>query len=355
VTEDRLNLPFVGIPSFLRSQVHTDLKNLDADIAFLGVPSDEGSPWYPGARMAPRVVREMSVRYAEYGAVQSAAGIYDIDTDRHYLQYERRNQRIVDCGDVDILYTNPEGTFRNISDATSHILQAGAIPVVFGGDHAISYGVVRAFEEPISIVHFDAHLDYRPFVHGVEYANGSPMLKIGKLPHVDRMVQVGTRSIRTSKAALQESLDRGNAVVTVNRLRRDGLQSILRELPQGGKVYVSIDIDVLDLPLVPGCASAEPEGFGFEEMRQMLFAIAQHSDVVGMDVVEINPMLDVRANNTSLLGAQLAIELVGRVVEQPAYLARKGRPQPPQASPRSASDPVDAETAPHSSHTVRRI
>lgn len=325
MNEDRLNLPFVGIPSFLRAPVHTDLKNLDADIAFLGIPSDEGSPWYPGARMAPRVVREMSVRFAEYGAVQQAAGIYDIDLDKHYLQHERRNERIVDCGDVDILYTNPEGTFQNISDATSHILQAGAIPVVFGGDHAVSYGVVRAYEEEVSIVHFDAHLDYRPFVHGVEYANGSPMLKIGKLPHVDRMIQVGTRSIRTSKAALQESLDRGNEVVTVNRMRRDGAKSITDALPQGGKVYVSIDIDVLDLPLVPGCASAEPEGFQFQEMREMLTAIAQHGDVVGMDVVEINPMLDVRSNNTSLLGAQLAVETIGHVVEQPAYLARKGR------------------------------
>ncbi|SDT21420.1 arginase family protein [Microlunatus soli] len=325
MNEDRLNLPFVGIPTFLRSPIRTDLKNLDADIAFLGIPSDEGSPWYPGARMAPRVVREMSVRFAEYGAVQQAAGIYDIDTDKHYLQYERRNERIVDCGDVDILYTNPAGTFANISDATSDILQAGAIPVVFGGDHAVSYGVVRAYEEPVSVVHFDAHLDYRPFVHGVEYANGSPMLKIGKLPHVRQMVQVGTRSIRTSKAALQESLDRGNDVVTVNGFRDQGVDGILRHLPAGGKVYVSIDIDVLDLPLVPGCASAEPEGFRFEEMRQMLFAIARHADVVGLDVVEINPMLDVRSNNTSLLGAQLAVETIGRVVEQPAYLARKGR------------------------------
>lgn len=329
MTENRLNLPFVGIPTFLRSPVHTDLLSLDADIAFLGIPSDEGSPWYPGARMAPRVVREMSMRYAEYGAAQDSAGIYDIDEDRHYLQYERRNNRIVDVGDVDILYTNPEGTFRNISDATSHILQAGAIPVVFGGDHAISYGVVRAYEEEVSVVHFDAHLDYRPFVHGVEYANGSPMLKIGKLPHIDKMVQVGTRSIRTSKSALQDSLDRGNRVVSVNNFRRTGAESILEHLPRGGKVYVSIDIDVLDLPLVPGCASAEPEGFTYQEMRQMLFAIAAHGDVVGLDVVEINPMLDVRSNNTSLLGAQLAIETIGRVVEQPAYLARKGRSATP--------------------------
>jgi agmatinase len=75
-------------------------------------------------------------------------------------------------------------------------------------------------------------------------------------------------------------------------------------------------------------------------MRQMLFAIARHGDVVGIDVVEINPMLDVRANNTSLLGAQLAIELIGRVVEQPAYLTRKGRPQPARA----ANDPVGTQT-----------
>lgn len=325
MSDERLNLPFTGIPSFVRAPINLDLRNLEADIAFLGVPSDEGSPWYPGARMAPRKVREMSVRFAEYGAVQQAAGLYDIDNDRHYLQYERQNQRIVDCGDVDILYTNPEGTFANITDTISHILQAHAFPVVFGGDHAVSYGVVRALEQPVSIVHFDAHLDYRPFVHGVEYANGSPMLKIGKLSHVDQMVQVGVRSIRTSKSALQESLDRGNTVVTVNQARRDGVNTILNALPERGKVYISIDIDSLDLPLVPGCASAEPEGFQFQEMRNMLFAIAQHAEVVGMDVVEINPMLDVTSNNTSLLGAQLAVETIGRVVEQPGYLARKGR------------------------------
>lgn len=323
--EDKLNLPFVGIPTFMRAPLQGDLKRIDADIAILGAPSDEGSPWLPGARLAPRVIREMSVRFAEYGAIQHSAGFYDIDEDKHYLTYERSNQRIVDCGDVDILYTNPEGTMRNITAATTDILEAGAIPVVFGGDHAVSYGVVRAFAEPVSIVHFDAHLDYRPFVHGVENANGSPMLKIGKLEHVERMVQVGIRSIRTSKTAMQESLDRGNAIVSVNRLRRTGVESILGELPKGGKVYISVDIDVLDLPLVPGCASAEPEGFSYEELRQAMFAIARHADVVGLDVVEINPMLDVLSKNTSMLGAQLAIECLGRVVEQPQYLARKGR------------------------------
>lgn len=65
--QPRLNLPFVGVPTFLRAPQTTDLETIDADIAILGVPSDEGSPWYPGARMAPRRIREMSLRYAEYG------------------------------------------------------------------------------------------------------------------------------------------------------------------------------------------------------------------------------------------------------------------------------------------------
>jgi agmatinase len=73
--EDRLNLPFVGIPSFLRSPVCTDLKHLDADIAMLGAPSDEGSPWFPGARLAPRAIREMSVRHLRHRRGQALPAV----------------------------------------------------------------------------------------------------------------------------------------------------------------------------------------------------------------------------------------------------------------------------------------
>ena len=310
-----LNLPFVGIPTYLRSPHVTDLTALDADIAVLGVPSDEGSPWYPGARMAPRQIREMSVRYAEYGPTQRRGGYYDLDEDRRYLVNETAQSRIVDCGDVDIVYTNPTRTMENVTTAVRHILDAGALPVVFGGDHAITWGVVRAYDQPLTVLHLDAHLDYRPFTHGAEFGNGSPIRKMASLPHVEHFVQVGMRSMRMSQDDLAEARSGGNDVVTMRDFRGLGAERVLDSLTSSGPVYVSIDIDVLDMPLVPGCASAEPDGFGYAELKQLLFAVARETEVVGFDIVEINPMLDVRANNTSLLGAQLALELMARVAD----------------------------------------
>jgi agmatinase len=321
----RLNLPFVGIPSFMRSPIVEDLDKLDADIAILGVPSDEGSPWYPGARMAPRQMREMSLRYAGYGPMQESAGYYDIQEDRRYLEYETRNHRIVDCGDVDIIYTNPERTFDNLTNSVKKILSKGALPVVLGGDHAVAYGVVRAYEEPITVIHFDAHLDYRPFEHGNIWGNGSPMRRISGLDHVGKIIQIGMRGIRASKDDLNLALTGGNDIMTVKEFRRRGIEKALEQLPAGGKVYVTMDIDVLDMPLVPGCASAETGGLSYEELRDALAQIAIQAEVVGFDILEINPLLDVPSNVTSLIGSQLAIEFMARIVDNPLYLKRKGR------------------------------
>lgn len=325
MSEPRLNLPFVGIPSYLRLPVATDLDALDADIAVLGVPSDEGSPWYPGARMAPRQIREMSLRYAEYGQVQRHGGYYDLDEDRRYLVREMKNDRIVDCGDVDIVYTNPEVTMGNVTRSVRKILDAGALPVVFGGDHAISYGVVRAYDQPLTLLHFDAHLDFRPFAHGAGHGNGSPVRKMAVLPHVGQMVQVGMRSMRMNQDDLADARANGNDVVTMKQFRRLGVERVLERIPSGTATYVSLDIDVLDMSLVPGCASGEPDGFGYEELKQALFTIAHHADVVGFDIVEINPMIDVASNNTSLLGAQLSLEFMARVADSAPYSARIGR------------------------------
>src|SRR5262245_14830524 len=137
--EERLNLSFTGFVSFMRAPTCTDFTKLDADIAILGAPSDEGSPWKPGARFAPRKIRELSVRYAGYGPMQLQKGFYDIEEDRRYLEYERQHRRIVDCGDSDIICTNVKRTFDNITSDVERILKAGAFPVVIGGDHAITY------------------------------------------------------------------------------------------------------------------------------------------------------------------------------------------------------------------------
>jgi len=319
--EPRYNLLFSGIVTFLRAPVCADLMTLDADFAILGIPFDEGTTWKPGSRMAPRRIREMAMRFASLGSGR-AYGYFDLDEGKRYLERELREARIVDCGDVDILYTNPEGTFANATRAVDHILRQRTFPVVLGGDHAVSFPVVRAYSEPLQVVHFDAHIDYSPFVHGVRFANTQPMRHIAAMPHVKRIIQVGIRSLRNAEEDIVDSRMFGNQILTVNQCRRLGADGFV-ELVGGGPTYVSIDIDALDMPFVPGCSSAEVGGFTYDELRQMLFGLAGAADVVGFDLVEVNPMVDVASDNTSLLAAQLVIEFLGRIAESETYQRRR--------------------------------
>ena len=317
----RIDFPFVGIPSFLRAPLVEDLGRLDADVAVLGVPTDEGSPFMPGSRFGPRSIREHSLRF-----VTDPPGFFDPQERRRYLEREMRENRIADVGDADILPTNPTDTFANITGVTRAILATGALPVVIGGDHAVTFPVVRAFDEsgtgPLHVVHFDAHLDYMPFVHGISMSNQHAFRHIRQMANVASITQVGIRSIRGSEVMLADSLRDGNRVVTMEELRDVTVPGIVAALPENAKVYVSIDIDALDLPLVPGCVSAEPGGLHYEELRAALFALAEHTDVIGFDLVEVNPMLDVRTGVTSYLAAHTIVEFLARICAQPRWDAR---------------------------------
>jgi agmatinase len=309
----RLNMPFVGIPSFLRSRIVADLGSLDADVAVLGAPTDEGSPFMPGSRFGPRSIREHSLRF-----LTDTPGYYDPQEERRYLEREMGTERLADVGDADVLPTNVEETFANITAMVAGVLDRGAMPVVLGGDHAITFPVVRAFEHagPLHIVHFDAHLDYMPFVHGLAYTNQHAFRHIRAMPNVQGITQVGIRSLRGSQTMLEDSRRDGNRVVTMEELRDVRAAGVAEGVPDGARCYVSIDIDALDMPLVPGCVSAEPGGMSYEDLRACLFALAERADVVGFDLVEVNPQLDIGTGVTSYLAAHTIVEFLGRICAQ---------------------------------------
>ncbi len=312
----RLDMPFVGIPSFLRAPVHPDLDSLDADIAVLGVPTDEGSPFMPGSRFGPRAIREHSLRF-----VSGEGGYYDPQRSRRFLQREMGGL-IVDVGDADILPTNVSGTFDNITAMTRGILAAGAMPVVIGGDHAITFPVVRAFSGPLHVVHLDAHFDYMPFVHGIMHSNSNAFRHIRKMRHVASLCQVGIRSLRSTEIMHRDLVADGNRVVTMDEFRLHGASTVLDTLPKNAACYVSIDIDVLDLSLVPGCVSAEPDGMAYRELRDLLTAIAERADVTGFDLVEMNPQLDVASGVTAYLAAHIVVDFLGRICDQPRWIEK---------------------------------
>ena len=319
----RLNKPFVGIPTFLRAPLVEDVRDLDADVAVFGVPFDEGSPYLAGSRMGPRAIREHSLRFAG----GDNGGIYDPTTRRTYLARELSGRRIADVGDADVWPTAVETSFDNASALTRAVLAAGAMPVMLGGDHSVTYPVVRGFDvvEPVHVIHFDAHLDYMPFVHDLRFTNMHPFRHIAPMEHVQSLTQVGIRSLRTAVEEHEDSLADGNRVVTMADFRTGGAEAIATSVPRDARVYVSIDIDVLDLPLIPGCVSAEPEGMSYAELRGCLEAIAAHADVVGFDLVEVNPPLDVGTGITSYLAAHTVIEFLGFICMQPRRGSRERR------------------------------
>jgi agmatinase len=315
--QDRLDLPFVGIPSFLRSRVVGPHDDFDAEIAVFGAPTDEGSPFMPGSRFGPRALREHSLRF-----VSSSPGYFDPERERDFLAREMRDGLIVDLGDADVIATNVVSSFENISELTSRILRKGAVPVVLGGDHAITYPVVRAFERDLHVVHFDAHLDYAPFIHGTSMTNQHAFRHVAHMPHVKGLVQVGIRSLRNTEVMWRDTNADGNTVVTMGRFRSLGPEALAELIPVGADCYISLDVDVLDMSLVPGCVSAEPEGLSYGELRDTLIALANRTRVVGFDLVEVNPMLDVGTGVTAYLSAHAIVEFLGHLCDAESWPRR---------------------------------
>jgi agmatinase len=316
----KLNRPFVGIPSFLRSDIVTDLDALDADIAVFGVPFDEGSPFLAGSRMGPRAIREHSLRFAA-----TNAGFYDPETQRTYLTHEMSNRTIADVGDVDVWPTDVESTFDNAIDLTKAVLEKGTLPIVLGGDHSVTYPIVKGFEDeaPLHIIHFDAHIDYAPFIHDLRFTNGHAFRHIAPMEHVRSLTQVGIRSLRSAESLISDSINDGNRVMTMTEFHKVGPRGVAEVVEKDARTYVSIDIDVLDLPLIPGCVSAEPNGMTYAELRDTLTAIAEHTTVVGFDLVEVNPTIDIGSGITSYLAAHTILEFLGNICRQPRWVAHR--------------------------------
>lgn len=301
-----MTYPFVGVPTFLRAPLVDSAEG--SRFGVLGVPTDEGSPFIPGSRFGPRGIREQSMRFAS-----AADSRFDVRTGRRLLDFEVGGREIVDVGDVSVVAADPPTTAANITAAVGAIIAAGAVPVVLGGDHSITHPVVLAFDGPLYVVQFDAHLDYARPEGTDRYSNAHAFRQISTLDAVAGLVQVGIRSLRTVAGLYRDSLADGNRIVPPAELRELGPAQLAELLPEGARCYVSIDVDALDMALVPGCVSAEPGGLTYAELRDAFVAIAGRADIVGLDLVEVNPMVDTAGGATSYVAAHLLVEVLDAI------------------------------------------
>ena len=301
----RLDLPFVGISTFGKRPYQPDWKALDADVALLGAPYDAGTQWRAGARFGPRGVREASTLFS-FGH----AGAYDHEDDAVYLPGD---VNIVDIGDADIVHTDTEQSHANIETGVRAILDAGALPVVIGGDHSINIPCIRAFDGQgdFHILQIDAHLDFVDERHGVRHGHGNPMRRAAEQDYVTGLTQVGIRNVSsTAREGYEAARSMGSDIISVRQARDIGVQALAKRIPMGERLYVTIDIDAFCPSIAPGTGTPSHGGFLYYEVLELLQAVANQNEIVGIDLVEVAPDYD-PTGSTSILAAQLLMNFLG--------------------------------------------
>ena len=303
----RLNLPFVGICTFAKSEYIADWRAIDADVAVLGAPYDFGCQWRSGARFGPRAIREASTLFS-FGH----GGAYDFEDDVTYLPADRT--KIVDIGDADIIHTDTLGSHANIEAGVREILKAGALPVVLGGDHSVNIPCINAFDdqEPFHLVQIDAHLDFVDERHGVRFGHGNPMRRAAEKNYVTGLTQLGIRNVSsTAKEGYEDARQMGSDILSVRHLRKLGVEGILERVPTDKRYYLTIDIDAFDPSIAPGTGTPSHGGFLYYEVLEFLDGLSKRGDIVGVDLVEVAPDYD-HSGSTAILAAQVLMNLIGR-------------------------------------------
>jgi agmatinase len=269
-----------------------DLDQLSADVAFFGVPWDAGSlsPLLsPGQRFGPEALRRNNVTL--FGCAADAR-IIDLETGEERLT----GMTMADIGDLDLMPSlGAEENFRRITEVSRMVAAKGALPIAVGGDHSISFPAGRgAFEHlnEVDIVHFDSHADFEDEIGGSRLTHGSNLRRLSELPNVRHISALGLRHVW--RETYDPMLQYGVGFASARQLMREGpAETVRRVVPKAKNIYVSIDIDVLDGALVPGTCLPEPGGISYNDLIEALSEVAKKGRIVGIDIVEINPMNDI--------------------------------------------------------------
>lgn len=293
---------FAGVSTFLRLPLHDDPRDVDAMI--VGAPFDGGTSFRPGARFGPRGVRTASALTRGF---HPDAGLDLFD-----------HLRCADGGDVACIPMSVARSLDAIEARAHEIAAAGAIPAFVGGDHTCSLGVLRALAKvhgPLGLVHFDAHSDTYGPAWGVDPHHGTVFRNAVEegLLRPKEVLQIGIRGPFGTRDDLTFARDAGFAIVSAEQVHRDLDAVIARiaDLACERPFYVSFDVDAVDPSMAPGTGTPVPGGI-FSWQALALVRATRHLRVVGCDVMEVSPDLDLNGI-TSLLAANVLAETLAAV------------------------------------------
>ena len=273
-----------------------------ADVVVVGAPTDDLVSDRPGTRYGPRAIRAASCPPGPHleAGIDALAAL-----------------RVVDFGDAPVIPADAKRSHEAIEATLAQVVEAGAIPVVLGGDHSITEPDVRtcARNGPIGLIHFDTHTDTGTEVFGVAFSHGTPMYKLVESGHVDpaRYVQIGLRGYWPGEKEFAWQRERGITAFFMHDVRERGIQAVVADALErvgAGPVFVTVDIDVLDPAFAPGTGTPEPGGMTAADLLWACREIASRVELVGADVVEVIPTAVGSADITALAADRVVRELL---------------------------------------------
>lgn len=299
-------------PPMLGAKNLTRTDQLDEDVIFYGVPWEGANTWgdYTSSEMGPKQIRISSERYSRY-----LPEFDHIDLDEHLT--------FGDVGDVSIVPNDSKETADRIEAFTENLWRSGKFIVGLGGDHSISYPVVKAITntgKKVGIIHMDAHYDNMDNHEGDKYARNTPFMRLYETEGVrnESLIHTGIHGPRNKPETGKNAKDNGAVTITINDIKEaSDLKAYAREIyDMAAKdvdvVYLTICSDVLDFAFNPG-GPIDTNGLSSYELLTMIHEFGKKG-LVGMDYVEVYPQSDPNQSSSHLVSTAVLYVLAGHVI-----------------------------------------
>ena len=322
--DDELHPSYIGMPTYLGTPFAVngkELKSMNADIAIIGAPVDMGVGNRPGARYGPRAIRQ-----ADYWPKPAKlSNLYHLSLEVFPL----KEMNVVDFGDANCPPSSLEKSHEAIEKKVTEALEADAIPIVLGGDHSITLPSATAVAKKygygnVGMVHFDAHADTRESSYGdVLIGHGTPMRRLiesGAIPGKN-FVQIGLRGPWPPPVDQKWMKDQGMRWHLMAEIEKKGFDEVLEmaiseALDGPDKLYISVDVDVMDPAFAPGTGTPEPGGITSLELLRAIREIVLSKGMVAMDVVEVAPVYDQPGDITAQAAHRCIYEAISALAKK---------------------------------------
>jgi len=269
--------------------------NLDeADFVIFGVPYDKTSSFRRDARNAPKEIRKASWNFETY----------DFRTD-----IDLKDIKIHDYGDLEVSNLTPSQMVDKLNDFTKSLLKKNKFPIALGGGHSITPGIVKAYPKDIAVVSLDAHIDFRDIYENEKYNHACVIKRISEHVDIKNIAVIGLRS--AEKEEYQNAKKEDLFFVDSFEIKKEGIEQATKKTKsyfKNKKIYLSLDIDVIDPCYAPGTSTPEPFGITSFDVIEIIDSFC--GQLIGFDIVEVCPSYD--NGETSFLAAKVIRYLIQR-------------------------------------------